>query len=160
MPVEVRLATENDAEAIVRVAIAAIEAISAQIYSEEQKRSWLKGRNVDDFRKAILEVGETIFVAELNSEVVGFASYTAEKLQAIFVDPGCQKQGIATRLYRIVESEACSKGIPELVLRSSLNAAPFYRLMGFVDVERKNYLMQHGVEMPCIDMKKVLDSVD
>ena len=56
----------------------------------------------------------------------------------------------AERLARI-------RNVPELKLKSTLNAVGFYEVCGFARVRESVHVNPAGVELPCIEMIKTLE---
>ncbi|MEO1070100.1 MAG: GNAT family N-acetyltransferase, partial [Cyanobacteria bacterium J06638_6] len=97
--IQVRLATPEDAEDMVRCRLAAITASAASVYPQEILTDWAQtfGKSrVQTVRNAIVGDDETLYVALLDNRVVGFGSLMPNKQEvtAIYVHPDYGKRGI------------------------------------------------------------------
>jgi GNAT superfamily N-acetyltransferase len=66
-------------------------------------------------------------VAEQNGSVVGFIAVSGSNVEELFVDPKCHRCGVATALFRKVESD-CEA--PILTVGTTGYGVPFYEAMG------------------------------
>lgn len=94
-------------------------------------------------------------VAESDGVPAGFASYTdAGYLDFLFTQPAFARRGVATRLYRRVESALLAAGAPRVTAHVSLAARPFFDRHGFqLDAEecvecRGAYLRRFAMHKP------------
>ena len=74
MEVKLRRARVEDATKIRDLHVAAIRKTCAPDYTPEQILAWSANRNVDRYRWAMEEGGETMFVAVSENKIVGFSS--------------------------------------------------------------------------------------
>lgn len=150
-PLSIRLAEVADAERIVQIQCQALQTQCAEDYTTEQLNALIK----DKSRKRSWD--ETIFVAEINNEVVGFAALLRvfSSIGAAYVDPDFTRRGIGTKLLAEVEREAKLHNIPVLRVMSSLTARPFYEANGY-DAIAESYIRVKGVKIPCVALKKRL----
>ncbi len=82
-----------------------------------------------------------VFVAMCDGNMAGTISLGDNKLHALFVTPGFQRRGIATRLVAHIEMLARMKNLEVLMLSSSITARPLYETLGYQIVifeERNN----------------------
>jgi len=93
------------------------------------------------------------YVAKLNNEVIGFASYSVEDdsviIVALGVAPRCQGAGLGSGLIKGIEDEATRLGKVRLLVATSnddLPALGFYQSLGFQIYEvRPNVIAEkHG----------------
>jgi ribosomal protein S18 acetylase RimI-like enzyme len=126
----IRLATSDDAAALTRL----LEAFNGPPLSEEQTRR----------RLLAIQGVETVFLAEVKGEAVGFASLRLvpflsgdaprAELTELYVDPAYRRRGIGRELVQQVEALAMEHGAAELVLLTGLQnqeAQAFYRKLGY-----------------------------
>jgi len=64
-----------------------------------------------------------VFVATIDTVIVGTVSFGGDKLHSLFVDSRHQHQGIGSRLVRHVEAHAVARGLNVLRLSSSIAAS-------------------------------------
>ena len=133
----------------------AIKTHCTDFYTPEQLALWTQGGISEALIKDIVA---TFYVIALNGKVIGSGKLTFETgmVDAIFVDPDAFGQGAATLMLSYLEALAIEKGLSVLRLESTLNAAPFYRLRGFVGEEVSTYHTLRGICLDCIPMEKLL----
>ncbi|MDH6268614.1 putative acetyltransferase [Rhizobium sp. SG_E_25_P2] len=102
--------------------------------------------------------GELRFVAFYQRELVGFAAIVIanEELRACYVAPNAARQGVGKALVTQLEHAAKERGIKELRLHSSVTAHPFYTAMGYETLEWGEHVLDSGLAMACIFMRKTL----
>ena len=76
-----------------------------------------------------------IFIAVINSQIVGTASLENNVIKGVFVDPEFHDRKIGTKLMKKIEELAKSKGIKKLILPSSITAKSFYKKMGYKKIK-------------------------
>jgi GNAT superfamily N-acetyltransferase len=103
-------------------------------------------------------VEEGFLVATVDDRVVatGMINLATGKIDAIFVHPDFMKRGIGAAMIGHLEELACSERLPELTLDSTLNAAAFYRSLGFVGDVIGRYPSRRGLKLDCVPMVKRL----
>ena len=147
----IRLANSEDSGIIVDIQYNAIRYLSANDYNYRQLNALLRSKSL--YRKS----REIIFIAEVNNQVVGFASliYPFNTIGGIFVDPLFVRRGVGTKLLQRLEEEAIANNIPVLWVSSSITGYPFYLANGYLTVVRTNFPL-YSTYIPVILMKKRL----
>ena len=147
----IRLANRDDYDAIISVQYDSIKIILANDYTLQELEALLKNKT----RQRSWD--ETIFVAEIAGNVVGFASLVKghSSIGAVFVRPDFIRQGIGTRLLSSIEQEAIAHKVKTLGVCSSLTGHAFYVANGYKTLG-KTYIPLNSVFIPCIAMKKRL----
>lgn len=97
------------------------------------------------------------YVAE-EEGVLGFfiLDLKGAELNAIYLHPDAAGSGVGRRLFEYAEGLAQGNLISELRLKSTLNAVGFYEACGFHRVRESIHTNPAGVELPCVEMTKVL----
>jgi GNAT superfamily N-acetyltransferase len=97
-------------------------------------------------------------VATIDGLVVGTGMVHLEsgKVDAIFVHPSHMGIGVGKKLISPLESLAHSRGLTQLHLESTLNAAPFSRSCGCIGDRVAQYKSSRGLSLDCIPMIKSL----
>jgi GNAT superfamily N-acetyltransferase len=151
----IRKALRADADAAWEIRRAAVMCECAGAYSLNQLEEWTGGTASRAFADA---VEERLLVATVGDHVAGtgMIDLTTGKIDAIFVHPAYMKRGIGAAMMRHLESLARSEGLRELKLDSTLNAAPFYRALGFRGDEIAPFQSPRGLIMDCVPMTKRL----
>jgi putative acetyltransferase len=101
-------------------------------------------------------------VAESEGEVVGFGCLVAEnnELRACYVSPSASRKGIGSAILREIERAARDQGVEVLEADSSLTAELFYRSNGYEVCGRGDHVLNNGVRMACVKMRKELTARD
>ena len=151
----IRKAVRADADAAWDIRRAAVMSECAGSYSLNQLEEWTGGTTSRAFADA---VEERLLVATVGDHVAGtgMIDLTTGKIDAIFVHPAYMKRGIGAAMVRHLESLARSEKLLELKLDSTLNAAPFYRALGFEGDEIAPFHSPRGLIMDCVPMTKRL----
>ena len=152
----IRCARLEDAEAIARVHVASVEAISTSLYTPAEIESWSRPRTIENYEELIRT--REFFVAEARNVIVGFGVLNAATfvIEAVYVDPAASGQGIGMELMCKLEARAAVLGIKQLHLNASLNAVPFYRKAGYSGDVQQKYKLQTGIEIACVPMSKII----
>lgn len=132
--VRFREAEPSDAQTLRWTKHAAIDSIRTDEYTDDERRAWKPdSQAVPDFRRAIDSETFEVLVAETDGETAGYGvlNRPAERIDAVFVHPEHDRQGIATSLVKQLESRARMDGIDSVTLVSSLNAESFYDRLGY-----------------------------
>ena len=151
----IRKATRADADAAWEIRRAAVMSECVNVYPLDPLEQWTGGTASRAFADA---VEDRFLVATVDEHVAGtgMIDLATGKIDAIFVHPAYMKRGIGAAMMRHLETLARSHGLPELKLDSTLNAAPFYRSLGFIGDEIAPYRSPRGLTMDCVPMAKRL----
>jgi GNAT superfamily N-acetyltransferase len=152
----IRSARLEDAEAIARVHVASVEAISTSLYTPEELEAWSRPRTISNYEELIRT--REFLVADDQNGIVGFGvlNPATSIIEAVYVDPAAAGRGIGMELMRELEARAADLGIKQLHLNASLNAVPFYRKAGYSGDAQQNYKLQTGIEIACVPMSKTI----
>ena len=136
-----RPARGDDAGALYRLGLAAIEHSAAGHYDERQRTAWAGRRTPEGHAWMIRET--TTLVAEVGGVPAGFASVAlravgglqAGEVDQLFVDPRHGGRGVARSLLDAVAAAAAAAGLTELVTHASWRAVPVFEALGYHRVE-------------------------
>lgn len=163
MDVSVREAVAGDASQICDIHLASIEGFGSQSYTEEQVAAWAHDRDPDDYP---IEAEDTYFVvAENETEVVGFGWMKSDageyfqtevegEITAIYIHSSVARNGVGSRIYTELETEALQQNIGSLGLWASRNAVPFYEAQGYERMVNHSHEYQDGIELTLVEMRK------
>ena len=134
-----KTATYNDIPVIKTLFQDTVKTINRQHYTKAETEDWAScGDNLSHWQELI----DTLYfiIAETKErQAVGFASISnTGYLHSMFIHKEFQRQGVATALYREIETYAKTHGINRLTSEVSITARPFFEKQGFsVDREQK-----------------------
>jgi ribosomal protein S18 acetylase RimI-like enzyme len=151
----IRRASRDDATVCWEVRRAAVMSQCATAYPLDQLEEWTGGKASVAFANA---VEERFYVAMVEGRVAGTGTVdlTTGKIDAIFVHPDFMRRRIGAAMVTHLETLARAKGLREVMLDSTLNAAPFYRRLGFEGETIAQYRSPRGLCMDCVPMTKRL----
>src|SRR6516225_12347059 len=98
--IEIKCATEGDAEGISRIVIRALRETNAKDYPPEVISALVL--NFAPERVALLIANRQVYTAIIEGTVIGTASLQGSVVRFVFVDPDHQGKGIAARLMALV----------------------------------------------------------
>jgi len=132
MPVRIRPAVDADRSAIYTVHMRAIRETCSRSYSDQQIASWATLFSPDSYATVIKE--RVFIVADEEHAVVGFGQLNPEigEVDAVYVLPERQGEGIGRLLLSNLEDAARERGLGTLTLsanRPSLSLAAICRVM-------------------------------
>ena len=178
LELEIRIATENDRDAIEQLIFVSARELSRGYYTDEQISAALA--RVYGVDSTLIDDG-TYFVAESDETLVGCGGWSkrktlfggdqfanrdsgpldprtdAAKIRSFFVHPNYARRGIGRALLARCEAAAQSDGFKSFELMSTLPGVEFYRASGFSAADSIVY-DAGGVSLDFVPMKKTLVS--
>lgn len=160
--IECRAAKSKDAKDMVTVHFKAVQSISKETYSKQTLAAWSPKPNTQRIQWLAAFVDNDnvrCYVAtNKKSKVLGIAIYLiAEQcIKSLYVDPKHAGMGIGTRLFKRVEKFANRKAADKVHLKSSVNAIPFYKHLGFKSVKEEKQILSNGSSMEAMFMEKAI----
>lgn len=131
---------------------ASIVALGAAVYSRAQLDAW--ARFGWHYRRKLLEDDGAFFVAERPDRLVGVGGWSPDSeaqelawLRYLFVHPESSGQGIGRQLVETIEADARGRGKIGFRVWSSLNAAGFYRALGYRRVRQGRWPVTGAIEI-------------
>jgi GNAT superfamily N-acetyltransferase/protein-L-isoaspartate O-methyltransferase len=151
-----RRAVDADRPALCRVHIRAIRETCSSAYTPEQIGAWTALLSPDSYAAVVRD--RFMVVAATPLGVTGFGQLDVERgvVEAVYVLPDAQGDGIGRALLAALEHEARAAGLRELRLFATLNAVPFYERAGYVAESRTTHALPGGTDLPCLRMSKRL----
>ncbi|RYH75518.1 GNAT family N-acetyltransferase [Flavobacteriaceae bacterium 144Ye] len=136
LELKIRQAILEDIPEITSVFRDTIRTINSKDYSEKQIQVWASGAN--DLDKWEDRIKNNYFiVAENEDRIVGFAYLkNGNYFDGLFVHKEYQRQGIAIKLMRIIESKVITNGYEIIKSDVSITALPFFEDQYYI-VEKK-----------------------
>ena len=157
LTIEIRKACAADAAAAWDIRNGSILSQCTGRYPAESLAIWTDGAITEEFTEFVVE---RVYVAAVGDEVVatGMIDLDTGRLDAIHVRPDMMRRGIGRQMLLFLEGLARAAGVTKLTLDSTLNAAQFYRICGFVGEKIGIYKSPRGIALDCVPMTKVLES--
>jgi len=154
--ISVRKAHQDDMPGIWRVHASSVRVLCTSHYSAEQIEAWV-GKMIPERYHPTMPASRVIFVAQDDSQLIGFSTLDGDTIRAVYVDPGYTGRGVGRRLLAALEKEAISRNSDILRLDASLNSVGFYEAAGYDFVEDGLHsVMGSDVQIPCARMEKRL----
>lgn len=155
MDIEIRQATIEDIPEITTLFRDTVREVNSKDYSDKQIQTWSAGAN--DTEKWEDRVNRFYFlIAETNDTIVGFAYLkNGNYFDGLFVHKDYQRQGIASKLLRIIESKAMMDGFDEIKSDVSITALPFFE-DHYYDVIKKQKKVLKGMSFENYIVSKTL----
>ncbi|WP_417860163.1 GNAT family N-acetyltransferase [Winogradskyella sediminis] len=139
--VEIRPATQEDIPEITALFRATIPHVTSKHFSEKQMNVWASGADdIEAWEKRIQKL--YFIVAQIDTTMVGFGYLkNGNFIEGLYVHKDYKRQGIGSKLLRIMESQAMMNDYD--VLKSDINktAIPFFdnRYFEVIKKHKKNY---------------------
>lgn len=124
-------------------------------YNADQLEAWKSGaENLERWKTVITE--QYIVIAETQNKLVGFCTLNqGNYIDLMFVHKDFQHQGIASRLYSLIEKEALRQNQKLLTADVSKTAKPFFEKMNFKIIQEQTVNVK-GVDLVNYKMEKSL----
>ncbi|MEH1009249.1 GNAT family N-acetyltransferase [Winogradskyella sp. ECml5-4] len=139
--IQVRQAQIKDSLEIRSIFRDTIIHVNAKDYSEKQIATWASG--AEDIEQWEERINTLYFiVAEIENNIVGFAYLkNGNYLDGLFVHKDFQRQGIGSKLLRIVESQVMMNDFEVIKSDVSKTALPFFdnKYYDVIKKQKKNY---------------------
>jgi ribosomal protein S18 acetylase RimI-like enzyme len=160
VPVRIRRAVADDAEAMAKAHLDSIRSIGPAFYPAELVELWASAVAPDMYLTA-MQRGEEFFIAigEIDGRdaVLGFSSHSVDHAQdgiSVYVRGGAARQGIGSALLRLAEAHAVESGATSIQIQASIAGIEFYKAHGFEEIGRGEARLRAGQSIPCIFMHK------
>ncbi|HLO86912.1 MAG TPA: GNAT family N-acetyltransferase [Nostocaceae cyanobacterium] len=122
-------------------------------YNQRQIESLIQSQ-----KAARLAFNETLFVADYQGKLVGFAALQSNKpeIGGLFVHPDYMRQGIGTKLIETIENQALAEKYTKLYVLSSLAAVDFYQTRSYKMICKSGFISEWDTWIPCLLLEKSL----
>lgn len=145
---KIRKAIQKDVSSLSRL----VASLSKYYLTSDQSKlpNWfIASIKPSSFASRILSDEFTCYVAEDKGEVIGYIALKGkDHLYHLFVDESHQRQGVASALWSHLLSEVDLEGCK---LRSSLTAIPFYKILGFTEINTPE--IESGISYQAMEWK-------
>lgn len=138
------------------VHLRAVRETCAGSYAAPQIDAWSGVLSPESYSSLLRK--RLMIVAVADASVVGFGQLNPEarEIEAIYVLPDRQGQGIGRRLLAELEQRARRLGLRKLEVSATLNAVGFYERHGYLRRRVAVHRMPTGLELQCVRMAKAL----
>jgi putative acetyltransferase len=141
MTIALRPYLSADAPILAAIYAAAIEDLTAEDYTEEQRYAWIALAEDEQTFGQRLELTLTL-VALVEGEPVGFVSLRDNLLiEHLYVSPNIIREGVATALCDALEKLAAARGAKKITVDASDTAEPFFRQRDYVPQSRNTRIV-------------------
>jgi putative acetyltransferase len=149
---KVREFRPTDLIELVNMVTESVHGLASAEYDEEQRKTWAPVPwDLDHWQQKI--TGQRILLAEHEGELIGCIGYEPDgHLDILFTATGHARKGVATTLYRQVETELRTIGVAQILTEASAVARPFFARQGFLVRE------QQSVERGSVSLHRFLMS--
>ncbi|MCL2728021.1 MAG: GNAT family N-acetyltransferase [Bacteroidales bacterium] len=156
-----RMAKNVDAEQLLRTRRHTVINNRTGAYSDALLQAWaptVTKKSIAAEEKALENPDRVTIVAEKRAKMIGLCTLGISEglLKQCYVLPEYSGMGIARQLVRQIETIAKERGLRSLKLSSSLIALDFYKKMGYHELNRYDFDLGNGLQMPCVMMEKTL----
>ncbi len=132
MTIALRPYLASDAPILGAIYAAAIDELTAEDYTDEQRYAWIALAEDEQTFGQKLAASLTL-VAIVEGEPVGFISLRDNlSIEHLYVSPNIIREGVATALCDALEKIATARGAQKLTVDSSDTAEPFFKQRGYV----------------------------
>ena len=106
-------------------------------------------------------VAEEVYGAFIEDQLIGTASWQLNgddgrtaRITSVFVDPVFGRLGIGRRLLAEVEARAFQSGFDQLGISATINAVPFFELLGYREASRGVKALGPNCSLPVAFLRK------
>jgi len=132
MTIALRPYLAADAPILAAIYAAAIDELTAEDYTDEQRYAWIALAEDEKTFGQKLAASLTL-VAIVEGEPVGFISLRDNlSIEHLYVSPNIIREGVATALCDALERLATARGAQKLTVDSSDTAEPFFKQRGYI----------------------------
>ncbi len=144
----------TDVPILAAIFVAAIEELTSDDYSEEQREAWMVVAEDEEFGRRL--AADLTLIATLEGSPVGFASLRGnDHIRMLYVHPAVAGQGVATMLVDALEKLAGSRGTESLTVDASDTAQGFFAKRGYT-AKQRNSVTINGEWLANTTMQKTL----
>lgn len=153
MEISIRKGILSELPQIKELFVGTIASVCQIDYNTEQIEVWKSSiNNIDRWNNLI--INQYFIVAEIDKEIVGFASLDhGNYIDMLYVHKDFQRQGIAQRLYDHLEHKSKYLNMETLTADVSKTAKPFFERNGFTTIARQ-VQVRSAVEIVNYKMQK------
>ncbi len=122
----------EDAKAVFELVSASVAGLAPNPYPAEVVATWMIGRTVADYISDCQN--QEIWIAEEGREPIGFSHGVPGEVVRLFVAASQTGKGVGVGLFERALADARVNWVGPVTIEATLNAVPFYKKFGFVEV--------------------------
>ena len=134
MPVTVRAATDNDAEAACQVLRRSITELCATDHQDDEEvlAAWLRNKTPEHVRSWLRSSNLCMIVAVREGSVCGVSMISRQgEIQLCYASPDVRFLGVGKLMLHTLQAQALEWGLSEVFLTSTVTGKSFYERNGF-----------------------------
>lgn len=140
-----RRSRKADAKAVFDLVSASVARLAPVPYAPEVVETWMHGRSVSDYVADCQS--QEIWIAEAEAIPIGFAHGIPGEVLRLFVAADQVGKGVGLCLFERALEDARTNWDAPVTIEATLNAVPFYKRFGFVEVG-PSIFGGRGAELP------------
>ena len=149
----IRRANPKDLIEIQKLFVETISIVCKADYNDDQIRAWVSSIENNKRWRDIL-IHQFVLVSLAEEKITGFCTLAnGNYIDLLYIHKDYQRQGIARKLYTVIEKEAKQRGQTELTADVSKTARLFFEKAGF-NVLKEQSVYLKGVELINYKMMK------
>ncbi len=156
---DIRQATAADFDDIYEAHRNAVQYTCARAYDTTTREVWLGLLSPDSYAEALQS--KELWIVAYKGHTQGFFQLDLHQgeLDALYVHPFVQNQGLGTAMLHQAEDLALAAGVADLKLFASLNSKAFYKLNGYDSLGQAQLTLSPNVAVACTLMRKRLNAL-
>ncbi|AKS45172.1 Acetyltransferase, GNAT family [Octadecabacter temperatus] len=147
-----RRSTASDAPEVFDLVTRSILRLAPHPYDQGVVDTWMIGRVAEDYRPDCAD--QCLWIAEVNEKQIGFAHGVLGEVMRLFVDADFVGIGAGAGLMDLALADALQNGSGKVRIDATLNAVPFYKKWGFIEIGT-GVFSGRDEELPPIDIVKL-----
>ena|SRR5437588_1756281 len=161
MSVSIRHMRPEEARRFLEIHHESVRGIAVKDYPASVIDAWAPLPITDEVVERFLRNrdDEVRLIAEIDGQPVGIGALVLgnSELRACYVVPSAARRGVGAAIVAEIERIAREHRLGYLRLESSLTAEPFYTTLGYAVEERGEHVLESGVPMAAVKMRKQLE---
>ena len=151
----------GDTDAVIELRNRAFEELSGDAYTAEQKAALHENRTQKGYAEELIQnhimlaFDNALGLVAMGGWIAMPEDATIGRIRKLAVHPAAARRGIGRRMVEDAERRARDTGCTRFIVRSSLNAVPFYESLGYRITGHGIVPTAAGIDIPMTMMEKV-----
>ena len=158
-PIAIRLIRADEGHTFLDIQSRSVRGLAIDAYPPDVIAAWAQSPTPENLRRLAENQDEEIrLIAELDGAPVGLGVLVLRnsELRACYVVPEAARKGVGTAIVNEIERIARTNNLAYLELEASVNAEPFYAVLGYDAIGRGEHTLRSGEGMAAVKMRKLL----